>query len=359
MKMMTMRERLMAVLQGRMLDRVPLIMYDDLMPIQYKNVRIREEVSRTFGDRIGLLRWSAVHKVETPHCHFKTQEYYQGEMRWEHTTMFTPSGNLYQERVFEPVYNSGSIRKHYVESPQDYEILWAYLKDAVIQEDYARYYKDQNELGDNGLPLPAVERSPYQQLWVEWVGLDQLALHFQDFPDQVGKTIELLNQRAKKIFDLAYFSPAPMIDFPDNITAPAIGLKRFQQYNVPLYNELASMLAERNALVFVHMDGDLKPLWDAIAESHIGGLDSFSPSPDNDTSVAEAIKLWPDKRLFINFPSSVHLRCYDEVRSEAESILEAGGHTGRLEIQFSESVPFNVWQTSFKAIADAVDSFQP
>jgi hypothetical protein len=58
MKSMTNRERLLAVIQGREIDRVPLIMYDELLPI--------DEVRACFGDRIGLLRWSGVHRVETP-----------------------------------------------------------------------------------------------------------------------------------------------------------------------------------------------------------------------------------------------------------------------------------------------------
>jgi len=356
---MTMRERLLAVIQGRELDRVPLIMYDDLMPVTYRDTHPRAEVWSAYGDRIGLLRWSAVHKTVTPHCHFETQEYYVEGTRWERTALYTPVGTLYQERAFEPVYNSGSIRKHYVEKAEDYETLWAFLEDGIVVEDYARYQRDQSELGDYGLPLPAVERSPYQQLWVEWTGLDWLSFHLSDCPERVDRTVRLLNERARKIFDLVYHSPSPMIDFPDNITAPPIGLKRFSQYCVPLYNELADMLAERGGLVFVHMDGDLKPLWKAIADSRVGGLDSFSPAPDNDTSVAEAIALWPEKRLFVNFPSSVHLRSYDEVRAEAGAILAAGGHTGRLEIQFSENVPYHAWRTSFPAIADAVEAFKP
>jgi hypothetical protein len=62
----------------------------------------------------------------------------------------------------------------------------------VILEDYARYWQDQMELGERGLPLPAVERSPYQQLWIEWVGLNQLPLHYQDCPERVEKTISKL-----------------------------------------------------------------------------------------------------------------------------------------------------------------------
>ncbi len=351
MKPMTNRERLVAILQGREIDQVPVIMYDELLPL--------DEVRACFDDRIGRLRWSAVHKVETPLCRTETQEYYVDGARWERTTLYTPKGILVQEKVFEPIYNSGSFRKHYVQKPEDYEILWAYLDDAVILEDYNRYHSDQSLLGEDGLPLAAVERSPYQQLWVEWVGLDRLSFHFSDCPERVEKTIEMLTERARRIFEIAVRSPALFIDFPDNITAPAIGLKRFQEYCVPLYNELADMLAERGAPVFVHMDGNLKPLWGAIAGSKVGGIDSLSPTPDNDTPVAEAIRMWPEKRLFVNFPSSVHLRPYEEVRAEAERILEAGGHTGRLEIQFSENVPFDVWRTSFRAILDAVERFKP
>ncbi len=359
MESMTMRERLLAVLQGREVDRVPLIMYDDLMPVTYQDTHPRAEVWAAFCSRIGLMRWSAVHKTVTPHCHLETVEYYVEGTRWERTRLHTPAGVLTQERAYEPVYNSGSIRKHFVEKAEDYEILWAFLQDGVVLEDYTRYHRDQAELGEFGLPLPAVEHIPYQQLWIEWTGLDWLSFHLSDCPERVERTVQLLNERAKVIFDLVYHSPAKMIDFPDNITAYPIGLKRFKQYCVPLYDELAGRLAERGGLVFVHMDGDLKPLWQAIADSRVGGLDSFTPTPDNDTSVAEAVAMWPAKRLFVNFPSSVHLRSYDEVRAEAESILQAGGHSGRLEIQFSENVPYHAWRTSFRAIADAVEAFRP
>ena len=90
MASMTMRERLLAVLQRRELDQVPLIMYEDLMPIQYKAIRLRDQVRATFGNRIGLLRWSAIHKVLTPNCHFETQDYYIGETLWERTTLLHP-----------------------------------------------------------------------------------------------------------------------------------------------------------------------------------------------------------------------------------------------------------------------------
>ncbi|MCX7598622.1 MAG: hypothetical protein N2512_07100, partial [Armatimonadetes bacterium] len=132
---------------------------------------------------------------------------------------------------------------------------------------------------------------------------------------------------------------------------------RFREYCVPLYNRLADMLDGLDVRVFVHMDGDLRPLWDDIAASRIGGIDSFSPPPDNDTSPADAVSLWPDMRLWLNFPSSVHTRDPDTVYAVAMDILEQAGRTGRLQIQVSENVPSDAWRTSYPAIAKAIADF--
>jgi len=75
--------------------------------------------------------------------------------------------------------------------------------------------------------MVAVERSPLSAV-VGSVGWPRYAgVHFMDYPDKVQQTIELLKERARKIFEIVSRSPAPFIDFPDNITAPPIGPKRF------------------------------------------------------------------------------------------------------------------------------------
>ena len=346
----TMRDRILAVVQGRPLDRVPFVMYDGMLPL--------DDVFGCLGpDRIGLMRWCPTHRVEHPHCRFESEDYFVDGAKLRRNTLHTPAGAIHEERAFEPVYESSSIRKHYVETAADYQALWSYLEDSIILDNLDEYFRDCAELGERGVPLVAVERSPYQQLLVQWVGLDNLSYHFADYPDHVAHTVDLLRRRARRIFEIARRHPSHFIDFPDNITARAIGPRLFQEYCAPLYNELADILAERGALVFVHMDGDLKPLWSVIGASGVRGIDSLSPAPDNDTTVADAVLLWPEMRLFVNFPSSVHLSPADAVRDEADAILAAAGHTGRLQIQLSENVPYFAWRTSLPAIADAIAAF--
>ena len=89
----------------------------------------------------------------------------------------------------------------------------------------------------------------------------------------------------------------------------------------------------------------------------MGGLESFSPPPSNDTSAKEALSMWPNMRLLLNFPSSVHLASPEEIYRTTAQILAEAGHSGQLQIQISENVPPDVWRKSFPVIIKAIEDF--
>ncbi len=346
----TMRERMLAVIQGREHERVPFAMYEIMLP--------RQEVFDLLGrGNIGILRFCSLLRSEHPHSRFESEVFYQADVKWQRNVLHTPRGDLTELRVFEPAFDSSTARKHYVETREDYERLWSYLEDCILLENCEQYHRDCAELGDDGIPKPEIERTPWQQLWIEWVGLEPLAYHLADWPDHVEHTLDLLEWRARQTFEIAVRSPAPCVVIVDNITSSAIGPARFRKYCARLYDELAGMLADANRPVFSHMDGMLKPLWQDIARSRVGGLDSFTPTPDCDTPVKAAVEMWPEKRLWLNFPSSMHLAAPDQIRATADQILADAGHTGRLQVQISENVPLDVWRTSFPIIAEAIEAF--
>jgi hypothetical protein len=138
-----------------------------------------------------------------------------------------------------------------------------------------------------------------------------------------------------------------------------LGPALFTRYCAPAYNRLAELLDDAgiDIPVQVHMDGDLRPLWPHIAATRVRALDSMSPPPDNDTSVADALREWPGMRIGINFPSSVHLQPGDRVYAAAMEILTQNRGSGRLQIQISENVPPGRWQESFPAIIRAIRDY--
>jgi hypothetical protein len=340
-----------AVIHGGEVDRVPFVQYENM-------VAPDDEVRAVIGrENLGILRWVQAYRIEHPGCRSHTERFERQGLPGERTILETPWGILAQESLIEPTYGTGSRKKHFVKEPEDYDVLHAYLDNSVVVEDLSEVQAAYRDLGEDGLPLVRMERTPFQQLWIQWVNIEDLSYHLVDCPDRVHRCTDAMVRQARKTFEVAARASLDFVDFPDNLTAPIIGEANFRQYCVPLYDELAQMLDERDVPVFVHMDGDLKPLWDAIGESRVRGLDSLSPPPDNDTSAGDAVSLWPGKRVFLNYPSSVHLRSPEEVYDKTGEILEEAGHTGRLQIQISENVPPGVWRKSFPEIVRAIRDF--
>jgi len=342
---------MLAVVQGRMPDRVPFVQYDR---IAAPNEEVWDLVGR---ENMGILRWTSVCSAHAPNCRWDSEEICVKGTPGVRHTLYTPQGAIYEEKLIEPTYGTASTKRHFIQERDDYLALMYYLRDLVVVEDLSPLLEAERELGEDGLPHVSVGRTPYQQLWIQWVSLEDLAVHLIDWPDLLEEVMLLMGRRLRDMFEIVRRAPIPYVVFGDNITAPAIGQKYFLQYCVPYYRELADMLSDRDIPVYVHADGDLKPLWKAIGDCGVSGLDSMSPPPDNDTSIREAVEMWPSMRLGVNFPSSVHLASPDVIRRTAFQMLSEGGQTGRLQIQISENVPPGVWQKSYPIIVDAIQEF--
>ena len=355
--MITHHERILAFLRGKPHDRVPLAQYSGILAAD-------EEAWQVLGrENLGLIRWSWAHRFDYGPCTQEQQDYEADGLKAARITWHTPEGDLVEERRMEPVYGSSQASKHYVTEPDDYRKLLSLLRNTRVGPNFEHFLADVKQIGNDGVCMCSVARTPYQQLWVQWVSLEDLCLHLVDIPGVMEEVIAELTRILRDIFRVVCQAvrevEVPYVNFGDNITAPVIGEKYFRRYCVPFYNELAGLLEEQGSdvPVAVHMDGHLKALWPAIAESKVRVLDSFSPVPDNDTRVDEALALRGDMKLGMNFPSSVHLRKPDEIYDVARDILRQGGRSGRLMIQISENVPRNVWRQSMPPIVRAIHDF--
>ena len=353
-KKMTMRERMLAILGRSVPDEVPFVQYDGAAA---PNAEIWERIGR---GNMGILRWSKLHEHVYNNISFAEEDIVWKNLPGKRKTIITPKGALTKEVVYEPALKTEFIIKHYIKSLSDYEILRSYLMNVEVVPNLDKYGRDDAELGDDGIPMATLSRTAYQQLWIQWVSLADLSYHLADDPGIVEECIALFNDIQRKEFevvrDASVKIPVYLVNFPDNVTAPAIGVKNFRKYCMPMYEELIDMLSP-DIPVVAHMDGDLLPLSGAIAESRIGGVDSLSPPPDNDTSVSAGLSMWPDKRLLVNFPSSVHLAAPEIIYEQAKRLLDEGSASGRMWIQISENVPPGLWKTSYPQIVNAIKNY--
>lgn len=352
---MTKRERMLRVFRGGELDRIPFVHVDNLAG---RNTEMWQVLGR---ENVGITRWSSIHKLVSQSCKTKSEALEKNGIRGVRNTIYTPKGSIYEEKYFDPAYDSPSIAKHFVSEEKDYSILMEYFKDLLVLPDLDTYLKDTKELGDDGIPFAVLSRTPYQKLWVELVSMEDLAIHMADIPEIVEDCCNVLGDHLRKMFDIVVELKKqvdiPIVNIPENITAPLIGERYYEQYCMPYYREFKEKLQDTGTAVVTHIDGDMKAIWKGISDSAIDGIDSFTPPPNGDTSVGEAVSMWPSLRIMCNFPSSVHLSSQEEIYDTAKKLLEEGGHTGRMWIQISENVPKDVWKVSFPPILQAINEF--
>ena len=346
---MTIRERIEAAYRCEPVDRVPWTVYAGLLP--------RGGAERCLRNRgLGLVNITRVHTVRQPHVQTRTDTVDTPRGPGTRTTHVTPVGEVHQTCATEPGYGSGWAQDHLIKRDEDYDVVEFMIRDTVYEPSYDGYAQVDGEMGDDGVMLTGLERSPLQKMWVELMGAERFGIDMLLEPDRFWRLAQAIADKQREMVAIVADGPGPWIWMPENLTAPLVGKERFRQHMLPWYNEVCDRLHAGGKRAVAHLDGLLAPIVDDIADTKIDVIEAFTPTPDGDVSMAQARHAWPDKCLSLNFPSSVHLRAADQVRAVTEQILSDNGGSPGLVIGVTENIPAANWQTSLAAIGDVVDA---
>ncbi|MFH1968948.1 MAG: hypothetical protein ABIJ53_01375, partial [Verrucomicrobiota bacterium] len=77
--------------------------------------------------------------------------------------------------------------------------------------------------------------------------------------------------------------------------------------------------------------------------------------PDTDMTLGEARRAWPDKVIWMNYSSSMHLRPDAEVLQFTVDLLKQADSVDGLIMGITEDIPLDRWQASCTAIMDGLD----
>ena len=82
------------------------------------------------------------------------------------------------------------------------------------------------------------------------------------------------------------------------------------------------------------------------AASKIDLVEAFTPPPDCDMSVGAAREAWPDKILWCNFPSSVHITADQTITETTRELLRQAAPGERFLIGVTEDIPeTHMWRS--------------
>jgi hypothetical protein len=341
----TARGRLEAVLRGEAPDRTPFTIYQQMLPASAS-----ERALRNAG--LCLVRVMPAFRVRTPNVRVTRLRYEEEGRELERTEYATPHGDLCT--LEQPAGFTSWRLEHLFKGPSDYRALRFLVADRVLEPDYAPVAEAIRRYADDGVVRCDIGLTPLQEIMTHWMGLEQFGVEWAERRDEVLALYRLMADRQREAWNLVARSPAPIANYGGNEIPEAFGLERFERWVVPLYDGAAEVLHRHGKLLGAHLDGNNRAWAHAVARSGLDYVEAFTPSPDTDMGLPEALAAWPGKVVWANFPSSVHVAGEDVVEETARRLIREARPGDRFVLGITEDVPEGRREGNLAAIARAI-----
>jgi len=243
-------------------------------------------------------------------------------------------------------------------SEKDYKVLEYIYKSADFHPNYEEFIFTDIIIGSDGFIMANIGKSPFQILLYELMGVEDCYTELNSNPQKIKSLFEVLYNHQKNKCIIAAKSPAEVIWVPDNLTSILTPPPIFEEFYMPFYDEISSILHKNGKKLAVHMDGKLASLADLIGKTDIDIIEAFTPSPMCDMSISDARSAWPDKIIWLNFPG-VLLTSADTITIEeyTRDMLRSVAPGDNFIIGCTESFPMEKWETAFGAIESALNKY--
>ena len=344
---MTPRQRVERALAGRPADRVPFTMYHGMA----RQCAAEREL-RNRG--LCIVKGHPVFRTHRPNVRTTQTTYHDHGTTLVRTVHETPAGRL--EAVAEPADFTSWQREYLFKGPDDYKALLSLIRDERYEPDYEAFAAAEADFGHDAIFRAGIALEPLQKLVSgQMIRMQDFCIEWMERRDEILKLYDALVANRRKMYPLVAASPAGHANYGGNVVPEITGPEVFREYYLPHYHEAAEVLHRHGKLIGCHYDANCRLLADAIAETDLDYIEAFTPAPDTDMTLSEARAAWPDKVLWLNFPSSLHLADDAEVAAATADMLASLERPDGVIMGITEDIPPHRWQDSCRAIMDGLD----
>ena len=349
---MNIHDRILTTLNWDEPDIIPLTTYN-----WFIHTGETERMLRESG--VGIVLRPPAHRIEHRQVEITTKEYWKNGRKFIRKTLHTPIGDVYKTLEPESAYDTSSwIKEYYIKEPDDYKIMEFIINDAIYHDTHDVIREAVRRIGGDGLVYVRIAKVPIQEMLYQLMGFERFSIDYHERRDLFDSLHNCMLKRYEELFDLAIGAPAEILLFGDNITSDVVGKERYRNYCMPVYKQLRDRLSGADKKLGVHMDGRLAFLKDAIAESQFDIIEALTPPPMGDVSVKEAREIWPDKALWLNFTSSVHIEPPEAIEAHTRQLVEEAGSKKGFAIGITEDAPVEALERSLGVISRVLKDYR-
>jgi hypothetical protein len=313
-EMMTPRQRVQAVYEGRVPDQVPLML--DLSHWYKRNAGIPFDLTGLKAVEPGLVE---LHRRARAVCYVEMGSFYDLAPRDPEISVAaatadgvysmvvaTPERTLREERVFNAASYSYGIRKHLLESVEDFHVVRRLMGSLACTPRWERLRAWERALGDLACPYVQLPYSGLGYLIARHFGVERTVYAMADHPAETRALVDAVNACNLRILDAVIDGPFDVVFISDNIDATVQTERLLRDYSQEYYTAVARRAHQAGKRLAVHVDGEMRGALRFLAGCGVDCVDAATPRPMFSLLPGEArAEAGPDLILSGGIPATV------------------------------------------------------
>jgi hypothetical protein len=337
------RQLLERSLAGERVDRPAYVVFDWFVqnrPVDWEML---------FGLGLGQLRHANLVHYKRPHVEIVEQISSTHGVQYRVVTWKTDIGELRE------VFNEEWRVEHLIKSSEDYKILSRALSDTQITADTSSFDECERQVGSNGITIGQLQRTPFQQVQVDFAGLERFSFDIAAEDPNLMALLEMMADLVIEECRVSAASKAKHIKLWENLTIQTMGPNLYRRHLVPIYQKIIEIFNQAGKRLHVHYDGKLKVAADQIADLNFS-IDSLTPPPEGDMEISEAREMWPEKFFWMHPCLGWFLLSEDELLKNVRNIIAQTGSRNYC-LAMSEDIPAN-WRVYVPSILKMLNEME-
>lgn len=214
------------------------------------------------------------------------------------TRIQTPYGELREVVTWMPDSYCVAWTERLVKGWEDLKALRYLFEHTHYEPDYALSESMYQKVGDNGLVLCYLPKSPFMEMTVYLAGIEAVTYAIADAPEEFEETLAVIGRKHDEASELAVNSPAECLMIPENLSSEVVGKTWFNRYVRPHDERWVRRIRDAGKHSFIHIDGSLRGTIREASETGFDVLEAVTPGPVGDIEIEDLCN-WVEPQTII------------------------------------------------------------
>ncbi|MBN1350059.1 hypothetical protein JXJ21_11660 [candidate division KSB1 bacterium] len=255
----------------------------------------------------------------------------------------TPEGTVSESSVWLASSCSTGVKKHYIETETDLDILLHILEHRRLKPSNLADYNQRLSLwrAYDGLPCIGLPRSPLAAFVYEWAGIESATYLLIDCEAKVRRALDLMAEQEAPILDEICRLRPPVVHFPDNLSSDNL-TGFYDAYMADAHQQRLERLHAAGIKAAVHLDGAVRGLLPKLIAVGFDAIEALTPHPGGDLDVEEIARIAENSDVILwgGIPGIMFAPPYTwaDMKAHVEKVLSCWGKQ-RFVLGVADQVP--------------------